>query len=154
VEVPQLSCFILTVFNEHKPKHRKFHTNARKNFFTVGVTEPRNRLPGEVWSHLLWRYSRPVWTASCETYCREPALAGGWTCSSLAVPSKPCDSVITALNCTTKVSAGGFQVINVKPRDPFNLFPCKSCSPLNTDWAHISEYQREMNCWEEWKAGN
>ena len=27
-----------------KPEHRKFHTNMRKNFFTVGVTEHWNRL--------------------------------------------------------------------------------------------------------------
>jgi len=30
-------------------------------------------------SLLLWRYSRPAWTLSCVTCCREPALAGGWT---------------------------------------------------------------------------
>ncbi|KFV88847.1 hypothetical protein N308_13785, partial [Struthio camelus australis] len=33
--------------NGHKPKHRKFHLNMRKNFFTVRVTEHWNRLPRE-----------------------------------------------------------------------------------------------------------
>jgi len=34
--------------NGHKLKHRKFHLNMRKNFFTLRVTEPWNRLPREV----------------------------------------------------------------------------------------------------------
>ena len=34
--------------NRHKPEHRKFHKNMRKNFFTVRVAEHWNRLPGEV----------------------------------------------------------------------------------------------------------
>jgi len=34
--------------NGHKLKHRKFHVNMRKNFFTLRVTEPWNRLPREV----------------------------------------------------------------------------------------------------------
>ena len=33
--------------NGYKLKHRKFRLNMRKNFFTVGVTEPWNRLPRE-----------------------------------------------------------------------------------------------------------
>ena len=31
--------------NKHKLKHRKFRLNMRKNFFTLRVTEPWNRLP-------------------------------------------------------------------------------------------------------------
>jgi len=34
--------------NGHKPKHRKFRLNMRKNFFPLRVTEPWNRLPREV----------------------------------------------------------------------------------------------------------
>jgi len=34
--------------NEHKLKQRKFQLNRRKNFFTLRVLEPWNRLPGEV----------------------------------------------------------------------------------------------------------
>ncbi|KFV81319.1 hypothetical protein N308_13633, partial [Struthio camelus australis] len=34
--------------NGHKLKHRKFHLNLRKNFFTVRVTEHWNRLRREV----------------------------------------------------------------------------------------------------------
>jgi len=33
--------------------------------------------PERLWN-LLWRYSRPLWTPSCVTCCREPALAGDW----------------------------------------------------------------------------
>jgi len=33
--------------NGHKLKHRKFHLNKRKNFFTLKVTEHWNRLPWE-----------------------------------------------------------------------------------------------------------
>jgi len=33
--------------NGHKQKHRKFHLNLRKNFFTLRVTEPWNKLPRE-----------------------------------------------------------------------------------------------------------
>jgi len=34
--------------NGHKLKNRKFHSKMRKNFFTVRVTEPWNRLPGGI----------------------------------------------------------------------------------------------------------
>ena len=34
--------------NGHNPKHRKFHLNMRKNFFTMKVTEHWNRLPTDV----------------------------------------------------------------------------------------------------------
>jgi len=34
--------------NGHKQKHRKFHLNTRKNYFTLRVTDHWNRLPREV----------------------------------------------------------------------------------------------------------
>jgi len=34
--------------NGHKLKHKKFHLNTRKNFFTLRVMEHCNRLPREV----------------------------------------------------------------------------------------------------------
>ncbi|PKU47107.1 hypothetical protein llap_2602 [Limosa lapponica baueri] len=34
--------------NRHKLEHKKFHLNTRRNFFTLRVAEPWNRLPREV----------------------------------------------------------------------------------------------------------
>ena len=34
--------------HDHKLEHRKFHTNMQRNFFTVMVTEHRNKLSREV----------------------------------------------------------------------------------------------------------
>ena len=34
--------------NRHKLKHRKFHLNMRKNYFSLRVTEHWNRLPRDV----------------------------------------------------------------------------------------------------------
>jgi len=57
--------------NWHRLEHRNFHMNMGKNFFTVTVTERRNRLPREV-----------VQSGDTQTHlnaicCREPALAEG-----------------------------------------------------------------------------
>jgi len=41
-------CSNRTRGNGHKWEHKKFHTNTRKNFFPVRVTEHWNRLPREV----------------------------------------------------------------------------------------------------------
>ena len=75
-----LVCSNGTKDNEHGLEHGKFYTNMRKKLLTVLVTGHWNRLPTDVlWRLLLWRYSKPTWVLSCVTYCREPALAEGWT---------------------------------------------------------------------------
>jgi len=63
--------------NGHKLKHRNFHLNMRKNFFTLRMTEHWNRLPEGLWSLLVWRYSRPAWTRSCAAFCRGPCFGRG-----------------------------------------------------------------------------
>jgi len=42
------ACYTLFYCYRQKLEHRKFYTNARKNFFTVRVMEHWNRLPSEV----------------------------------------------------------------------------------------------------------
>ena len=82
--------------NGHKLEHSKFCTNMWRNFFTVRVHLNRSTgtgCPGRLWILLLWRNSRPIWTPTCATCCREPALQGGWTWWSLKVPSNPNNSV-------------------------------------------------------------
>lgn len=86
--------------NRHEVQHRKFHTNTRKNFLPVRVTETGqpvsehwNRLPRvRLWNFLLCRYSEHVWMCSCAICCREPALADSWTWWSSEVPKNPCNS--------------------------------------------------------------
>jgi len=56
--------------NGHKLKHRKFHLNVRKNFFTLRVTEHWNRLPRGAMNSVLWRYSKPSWMQSCAACSR------------------------------------------------------------------------------------
>ena len=41
-------CGVRTRGNGHKPEDRKFRTSMQRNFFTVRVTEHRNRLPSRV----------------------------------------------------------------------------------------------------------
>lgn len=62
--------------NWHKQEHRKFHTNMRKNFLTLRVTEHWNRLPDRSWSLLLWQYSKHIWVFSSTTHPRGLSLAG------------------------------------------------------------------------------
>ena len=56
--------------NGHKMKHRKFHLNTRKNFFTLRVTG--TGCPEELWHLLPWTYSKPTWTQSCVACSRWP----------------------------------------------------------------------------------
>mgnify|MGYP001858805457 CR=1 FL=1 len=52
--------------------NKKLHMKVRKNFGSTGTS-----CPERLW-RLLWRCSKPTWILSCVTYCREPALVGGW----------------------------------------------------------------------------
>jgi len=56
--------------NGHKQKHRKFHLDMRKNFFTLRVTDTGTGCPGRLRILLIWRYSKPAWTRSCAACCR------------------------------------------------------------------------------------
>ena len=48
VELFSVMCSERTRGNGQKREHSKFHTNTQHNFFTMRVTEHRNRLPKEV----------------------------------------------------------------------------------------------------------
>ena len=63
-------------------------TSSRKGWQSTGTG-----CPERLWSLLLRRYLWPIWTPTCVTYCREPALARSWTQWFLGVPSNSCDSV-------------------------------------------------------------
>ena len=53
--------------NEHRLEHRKFHTNTRRNFFTVRVTEHWNWLCREAVDSLLQRDAEVTHTLSLVT---------------------------------------------------------------------------------------
>jgi len=52
--------------NGQIPVHRKFHTNARKNY-TVRVVEHWNRLPREVAESPSLEKFIPTWMCTCAT---------------------------------------------------------------------------------------
>ena len=69
-------CSDRTRSNGLKLVQREFCTNMWKNFFMIRVMEHWGSLLVE--SHSV-EILTPIWTSTRATYCREPALAGGWT---------------------------------------------------------------------------
>jgi len=59
----------------HKLKHRKFHLNMRKNFFTLRVTEHWNRLPREAVESL----SLEIFKTRLDKVLCTLLRQGGWT---------------------------------------------------------------------------
>jgi len=66
--------------NGHKLKHRKFHLNMRKNFFTLRLTEPWHRLPrGAVESPSLEIFKTRLEKFLCSLLWVTLLQQGGWT---------------------------------------------------------------------------
>jgi len=79
----------------HKLKHRKFHLNMRKNFFTLSVTEQWNRLPREVVeSPSLKILKTRLDVFLCNLLSVNVLQQGGWTRWSPEVLSNPYPSMI------------------------------------------------------------
>ena len=64
-------CSYRTWDNGQKLQYRKFHTNTRKNFCTVRVTEHWNRLPREVVESPSLEIFKTHLDISCPAYCWE-----------------------------------------------------------------------------------
>jgi len=88
--------------NGHELQHCKFHTNRKKEFFTVRATEHWNRLPREV----VGCPSPPTCRLPCMTCCRELALAQG---SDSMVSRNPFQSLQFCVSVTVLF---GFKVIS------------------------------------------
>jgi len=91
--------------NGNEWEHEKFNMILRKNYFKADRTLEQTAQRGYDY-FLLWKYSKPTWTLSCVTYCRQPALAEGLDQMISGIPFLPlqfCDSVIFMhkdFNCT------------------------------------------------------
>jgi len=86
--------------------------------------------PGRLWSLLLWRYSRPSWTRSCEPCCRWPCFGRrvGLDDPQRSLPTPAilwfCDSV-TFYNCNLQ-----FRSWHLSCRFSTDKFLCK----ISSDW--------------------
>ena len=65
--------------NGHELEHRKFHTNVRRNFFTVRVMEHWNSLPREVADSPSLEIFKTCLDSYLCSLLKGPALQGCWT---------------------------------------------------------------------------
>jgi len=70
----------------------------RKTYLLWGWQSTGTGCSGRLWDLLLWRDSKPIWTPTCVTCCRVPALAGGCMQWSPEVPFNPWNTVILLPN--------------------------------------------------------
>lgn len=70
-------------------EYRSYITAWEKSCVLWGWQSTGASWPERLQCHLLWRYSKLACTFSCLTYCREPAIAGGWNRWSPEMPSNP-----------------------------------------------------------------
>lgn len=79
------TCFeyLLSSANGNKKKHKKFHMNIRKHFFTVSTG---TGCSGRFQSLHSWRYWQAIWTWSWTTCFRWPCLSKGFGPGDLQAP--------------------------------------------------------------------
>jgi len=65
--------------NGHKLKQRKLQLNTGKDFLTVRVMEPWNRMPGRVVVSFSGDIQDPPGQGPVQPALDDPASAGGWT---------------------------------------------------------------------------
>jgi len=92
-------CSDRTRSNSLKLEHKKFVLMCRRISLWLWWWSTGTGSPERMWSLLLWKYSRPIWTPTCVTWYRVPALAGGLEIDDLlkSLPTPAilwfCDSV-------------------------------------------------------------
>ena len=98
----------------HKPQHRRFQLNGRKEFFTLRVAEPWDRLPREGLGAPALETFPARLAVTVQPAVGDPAVAGGCTGWSPGVPHNPDRSVILYVNLLklsfTGTNIGGFLV--------------------------------------------